>query len=66
MQNMVFSTLEHSKEDSVVINIDTAYLKWKNSFPSVAICFRKGELGDIKKKTVIVYEISSQVELMKN
>lgn len=33
------------------INIDTAYLKWKNKFPTVAICFRKGELtvlNDIK------------------
>lgn len=42
MQNIILTTLEHSKDDSVAINIDTAYLRWVNKFPSVAICFRKG------------------------
>lgn len=44
MQSIILTTLKHSKSDSVVINIDTAYLRWENSFPSAAICFRKGTL----------------------
>lgn len=42
MQNIILETLRHSKEESVLINVDTAYLNWENTFPSVAICFRKG------------------------
>lgn len=50
MQNIILTTLDHSKDDSVVINIDTTYLKWENTFPSVAICFRKGMLKMVCQK----------------
>ncbi|XP_063708484.1 uncharacterized protein LOC134837064 [Culicoides brevitarsis] len=41
MQDMIVSTLKHSKADSVAVNIDTSYARWENNFPSIAICFRK-------------------------
>jgi hypothetical protein len=42
LSKFMYSTLEEYFTDIVIINVETSYLDWINTFPAISICFRKG------------------------
>lgn len=45
-------TLQSFEQDVVIVNLDTAYLHWTNTFPAVSVCLARGWFSPVKSQSL--------------